>query len=248
MAKQKKTTERDKLFDEKRSLIENFNFGKATAQVFDDMLNRSVPFYGEMQRMIAEMCGDFAVEGTNLYDLGCSTCTTFLHIDQSVHPGVTFVGVDSSQEMLNKAKQKLTKAGFKRDYELVCGDINKGIEINNASVVIMNLTLQFVRPLYREKLIQSITRGLKDGGCLILIEKVLSEYSVLNRLFIKYYYDMKKRNGYSELEIAQKREALENVLIPYHFDENRELLLNNGFKGCDMFFRWYNFCGMVALK
>ncbi len=248
MPKQKKVPNRDKLFDEKRSLIENFNFGKATAQVFDDMLNRSVPFYGEMQRMMAEMAGDFAVEGTNLYDLGCSTCTTFLHIDQSVNPGVTFVGVDSSQEMLDKAKQKLKAAGFKRDYELVCADINKGVEINNASVVIMNLTLQFVRPLYREKLIQSIARGLNDGGCLILIEKVLSEYSTLNRLFIKYYYDMKKRNGYSDLEIAQKREALENVLIPYHFDENRELLLKNGFKGCDMFFRWYNFCGMVALK
>lgn len=248
MPKQKKTTRRDKLFDEKRSLIENFNFGKATAQVFDDMLNRSVPFYGEMQRMMAEMAGDFAVEGTNLYDLGCSTCTTFLHIDSSVNPGVTFVGVDSSQEMLDKAKQKLKQAGFKRDYELVCADINKGIEIDNASVVIMNLTLQFVRPLYREKLIQNIARGMKDGGCLILIEKVLSEYSTLNRLFIKYYYDMKKRNGYSDLEIAQKREALENVLIPYHFDENRELLLKNGFKGCDMFFRWYNFCGMVALK
>ena len=90
--------------------------------------------------------------------------------------------------------------------------------------------------------------GLNPGGCLILIEKVLSEDSTVNRLFMKYYYDMKKRNGYSEMEIAQKREALENVLVPYHYDENRALLLDNGFSACDAFFRWYNFCGMLAIK
>lgn len=239
---------KDKLFNEKRDLIQNFDFGKETAAVFDDMLDRSVPFYGETQRMIAEICADFAVSGTNLYDLGCSTCTTFLRIEGRIPKDVNYIGIDSSDEMLKKAEQKLKEHAFSGNYSLVCADINKAITISNASVVIMNLTLQFVRPLHREKLIQNIADGLNPGGCLILIEKVLSEDSTVNRLFMKYYYDMKKRNGYSEMEIAQKREALENVLVPYHYDENRALLLDNGFSACDAFFRWYNFCGMLAIK
>lgn len=238
----------DKLFRTKRKLIENFNFGKSTAKVFDDMLDRSVPFYSEIQRMIGEMAADFAVPGTNLYDLGCSTANTFLSITRQVPKDVVFVGVDSSKEMLDIARQKLKHKNVPQKCELVCMDLNKAVPIINASVVILNLTLQFVRPLYRKRVIESIANGLNEGGCLILVEKVLSPNSTINRLFIKHYYEFKKRQGYSRMEIAQKREALENVLVPYHFDENRELLLGSGFKGCDIFFRWYNFCGIVALK
>lgn len=239
---------KDLLFRGRKKLISNFDFGKRTAQIFDDMLTRSVPFYAEIQRMIGEIAADFALKGSNLYDLGCSTGTTFVAIDSYVPRGVTFIGIDSSKEMLEKAKQKLSGYRFARRYQWICRDINQGVSVRNASVVIMNLTLQFVRPLYRQRVITSIAKGIRPGGVLILVEKVLSQNSTLNRLFIKYYYDFKRRNGYSDLEIAQKREALENVLVPYHFDENRELLLNNGFKGCDMFFRWYNFCGILALK
>ena len=239
---------KDKIFKAKKAKISDFNFGKATAEVFDDMLGRSVPFYQETQRMIQEMVREFAQADTNIYDLGSSTCATFIALKDSLPANVTLIGVDSSQEMLNKGETKLRAAGITKNYELRCQDLNKGISITNASVVIMNLTLQFVRPLQREKIIRQIAEGLNEGGCLILIEKVLSLNSTINRMFIKFYYDFKKRNGYSELEIAQKREALENVLVPYHFDENRELLLKNGFRGCDIFFRWYNFCGIIALK
>ncbi len=115
-------------------------------------------------------------------------------------------------------------------------------------MVVMVLTLQFIRPLHRDRLISSILQGLNENGCLVLVEKVLGEDSLFNRLFIKYYYDLKKRHGYSELEIAQKREALENVLIPYKLLENRELLMRVGFRHVDVFFKWYNFCGIVAVK
>lgn len=239
---------KDAIFRKKRKLIQNFNFGKETTRVFDDMLGRSVPFYHEMQRMICELSAEFAQENSRIYDLGCSTGTTILEIGSSVPKSVSFVGVDSSAEMLKEAKHKLRKEKFPRKVSFVHADLNKGVKVENASVVIMNLTLQFIRPLYREKLIAGIAKGVKPGGCLILIEKVLSPNSTINRLFIKFYYEFKKRNGYTQMEIAQKREALENVLIPYHFDENRELLLRNGFKGCDMFFRWYNFCGLIAIK
>ena len=240
--------EKDGLFIEKRDLIEDFNFGPKTAEVFDDMLDRSVPYYSEIQRMMGEMAADFAVEGTNLYDLGCSTGTSLIRLDRLLPADMTFIGVDSSPEMLDKARAKLAQAGVTRPTELVCQDLDHGVAVTNASVVIMNLTLQFIRPLYRDRLISTIAHGLNQGGCLLLVEKVLSQNSTINRLFIKRYYDFKKRNGYSELEIAQKREALENILIPYHFDENRELLLRNGLSTCDVFFRWYNFCGMLAIK
>lgn len=239
---------KDEIFKENTPIIADFNFGEKVALVFDDMLERSVPFYREIQRMIMEMAADFAVEGTNIYDLGCSTGTTLLNLSQSIPGKVKFIGIDYSQDMLTRCKQKLDTHHFSREYELICADLNQGVNIENASVVVMVLTLQFIRPLRRDKLIGSILRGLNENGCLILVEKVLGEDSFFNRLFINYYYDFKKRNGYSKLEIAQKREALENVLIPYKLLENRELLLKEGFRYCDVFFKWYNFCGVVAVK
>ena len=239
---------KDQLFSKRQRVVKDFNFGKQTAVVFDDMLLRSVPFYAEIQRMMSEIAADFAVEGTNLYDLGCSTGNAFLQLDPVVAPGVRFVGIDSSQEMLDQARKKLTQAGITRDYELVCADLNQGAQITNASMVIMNLTLQFIRPLYRHTLITSIASGMNSEGCLLLVEKVLSKDSTLNRFFIKYYYGFKERNGYSKTEIAQKREALENVLVPYRLEENVTLMLNSGFSQCEPFFKWYNFCGLIALK
>ncbi len=238
----------DKLFSDKRDLIQNFDFGEETAKVFDDMLDRSVPFYRETQRMIGELCSDFAMPGTKVYDIGCSTCNTFFAIEDGIPEDCTCVGLDSSKEMLGRAREKLNAHRFSRPFQLEQVDLNQGVAVANASVVIVNLTLQFVRPLFRERVIDSLSAGINPGGCLILVEKVLSENSTINRLFIKHYYEMKKRNGYSEMEIAQKREALENILIPYHYDEDRQLLLDHGFKSCDCFFRWYNFCGMVAIK
>jgi tRNA (cmo5U34)-methyltransferase len=127
-------------------------------------------------------------------------------------------------------------------------DLNDGVDIANASVVVLNLTLQFVRPLRRDRLIRSINDGMNENGCLILVEKVLGNDSLFNRTFIRLYYEMKKRNGYSETEIAHKREALENVLVPYRVDENFELLARNGFNQADIFFKWYNFCGIIGVK
>jgi tRNA (cmo5U34)-methyltransferase len=239
---------RDELFRNEVRRVKDFDFGEDTAKVFDDMLDRSVPFYTEIQCMIGEIAADFAVPGTNLYDLGCSTCNTFKQIDSLVSDGVKFIGVDSSEAMLAKAKEKLADHAMTHPVELVCSDLNKSVNVENASVVLMNLVLQFIRPLRRTQVVEEIASGINKDGCLILVEKVLSPDSAINRLFIKYYYDMKKRNGYSEMEIAKKREALENVLIPYHYFENRDLLLASGFRHCEMFFRWYNFCGMIAIK
>jgi tRNA (cmo5U34)-methyltransferase len=239
---------KDTLFSEQRSDVRDFDFGKDTAVVFDDMLNRSVPYYTEMQRMIGEISVDYAVDGTRVYDLGCATCNAFFELDRVLPKEMKFVGVDFSSEMLGQAREKIATQGFKRDHELICADLNDEIEIKNASVVIMNLTLQFIRPVRRHLVMSNIARGMVPGGCLLVVEKVLSKDSKINRSFIKYYYDFKERNGYSKMEIAQKREALENVLIPYRLEENYELFLSSGFSFCDVFFKWYNFCGMIAVK
>jgi len=238
---------KDELFSDKRSAIGDFDFGRETALVFDDMLLRSVPHYAETQRMITELSIDFAQPGTRVFDLGCSTATTFVGLDPHLPKDVAFVGVDSSPDMLKKAEEKLAQAHVSRPYELRCGVLEE-VVVEDASVVILNLTLQFVRPIQRPEVIRRIAKGLVEGGCLILVEKILSPNSRLNRLFIDHYYDFKRRNGYSELEISQKREALENVLVPFHGEENRNLLLANGFSYCEEFMRWYNFCGLVALK
>jgi len=227
---------------------EDFRFGKSVVSVFDDMVTRSVPFYAEMQRMMSEIALDFAVPGTNVYDLGCSTGTTLMNLDKILPNDVNFVGIDESREMLNQCQSNFEEQGVNRNYDLRYSDLNKGILIENASVVIMCLTLQFIRPLYREKLLKDIYDQMNDNSCFILIEKVLGEDSLFNRLFIKYYYDFKRRNNYNEMEISQKREALENVLIPYKLMENRELLSGAGFRYVETFFKWYNFSGMVAVK
>jgi tRNA (cmo5U34)-methyltransferase len=238
----------DRIFAGGNTRPSDFAFDARTASVFDDMVERSVPFYDEIQRMVTELAADFAVPGTNLYDLGCATGTTLLALDPKVDPAVRFVGIDNSPEMLAKARAKFNGTSTRRPCELVRGDLHEELAIEDASVVILLLTLQFVRPLHRDRLIKTICEGLNPQGCLILVEKLTENDTLFNRLFIKYYYEMKRRHGYSEMEIANKREALENVLIPYRLEENEELLRSSGFSKFQVWFRWYNFCGMIAVK
>lgn len=239
---------KDKVFKETVPKASDFKFGTAVASVFDDMVNRSVPFYGEMQRMMAEQAGDYAKPGTDIYDLGCATGTTLIGMNTAIAEDIRFIGIDDSPEMLAKCQAKLEEAGFKRPFELRVADLNQKVEIANASVAILCLTLQFVRPMNREKLLKSVFEGLNSGGALILVEKILAEDGVFNRDFINYYYNYKRRNDYSEMEISQKREALENILIPYKLSENINILLDTGFAHCEVFFKWYNFVGLIAVK
>ena len=237
----------DSLYAVAKPLVTDFSFGPETTVVFDDMLHRSVPFYDEIQRMLGELAADFAVDGTNVYDLGCSTGATMLNLC-GLERDVTVIGQDNSDAMLARADDALRRAQVRRPYILRNQDLDQGLAIDNASVVVMALTLQFVRPLRRERLLHTVHEGLVPRGALLLIEKVLEEETLTNRLFVKHYYDFKRRNGYAEIEIAQKREALENVLVPYRLEENREMLRAVGFRHPEIFFKWYNFCGILAVK
>jgi tRNA (cmo5U34)-methyltransferase len=238
----------DQVFGTELERISDFAFNESVAQVFDNMVSRSVPMYGEIQRMLAELARSFVAEGSNVYDLGCSTGTTLALLSQNLPVNARLVGLDYSADMLQQAREKLESLKLADRIELRQADLDAGVDIENASVVMLVLTLMFVRPLNREKLMRRIHAGMNENGCLLVVEKVLGDGSLFNRLFIEHYYAFKRRMGYSELEIAQKREALENVLIPYRLQENRDLLLGAGFREVEIFFKWYNFAGLIAVK
>ncbi len=247
-ADSRKGESRDTIFVAANPVHGCYRFGMETASVYAAMVQRSLTCSRESPQMPGDIAADFAGAGTNLYDLGCATGTTMAVLDTMVDPGVRFVGIDNSDDMLAKARQKLEKLGVTRAYDLVNADLDQCQFLENASVAVMILTLQFVRPLHRERVIRRIHESLNESGCLILVEKITLEDSLLNRLFIKHYYEMKRRNGYSNTEITLKREALENVLIPYRFEENRDMLKAAGYRSVEEFFRWYNFCGVVAVR
>jgi len=246
-----KSEGRDTVFATTANRASDFQFNEQVAVIFDDMLVRSVPFYLEQQSLIQEIASQFYQKGTRVIDLGCSTATTLINIGKAISPTPSLVGYDSSEPMLEKARANIKDAGLAEHTELLFGDFNDKldeVDLSNTSLVTLCWTLQFVRPLKRDALIRKIYNGMKDGGALIVTEKTLTNDSNMNRFFIDFYYDFKRRNGYSDEEISKKREALENVLIPYRFDENFELFRRNGFQIVETFFQWYNFAGFLCVK
>jgi tRNA (cmo5U34)-methyltransferase len=244
---------KDKIFKQ-QTRPEDFTFDAKVAQVFDDMVSRSVPYYTETQRMQTELILDFLPkdEDNLVCDLGCSTGTTINFIANHPQcPATTkFIGYDNSEPMLDKARIKLANVINADDrVELITADLSELSELPPCNVVLMNWTLQFVRPINRERLLTSICKALKPGGALFLSEKVLSGDSILNRLYIDHYLQYKKsQSGYTDEENRRKREALENVLVPYRLDENYTLLKRSGFSQIDTYFRWLNFACIIAVK
>lgn len=239
----------DKLYKKRLIREQDFEFNEETAEIFDDMVNRSIPFYNEIQNMIEQLVTYNLYPKSNVYDLGCSTGATLVKLTSNYKGNdIKFIGIDGSEAMLNKAREKLKKHGLLDRCILQNKDLNKEIKIENASAVILNLTLHFIRPTNRDSLISRIYLGLREKGCLILVEKILPENATLRRGFSELYHNFKEKNGYSRQEIEQKRINLENILIPYSFDENCKLLRKNGFSEIEEFFRWYCFCGIIAFK
>jgi tRNA (cmo5U34)-methyltransferase len=235
----------DKLFT--KPISKQFEFDGDVAAVFDDMLSRSVPFYKESQQLTTRFCLNALPEGGRVIDLGCSTASLLLEIERGIgsHENIELIGIDNSHAMIEYARKKVEAYGSR--IVLVEGDI-LDYPFGTTRAVVCNYTLQFVRPMMREKLVQKIYGSLEEGGVFIFSEKVLSENSTLNKQLIDCYYDYKKKQGYSEYEIVQKREALENVLIPYTVDENSAMVKKSGFKSCDVLFQWANFATFVACK
>ena len=224
-----------------------FEFNDVVAEVFDDMLGRSVPFYRECQNLTVEWCKRLAKSDTCIYDLGCSTGSLLLPLAKSISdiPGLRLIGVDNSKSMLDKAREKLEN--FSNSVELIEADLNS-FSLGTTSAIVMNYTLPFIPQENQAFLLNKIYQALVPGGAFILNEKVLSENEHLSETFIEMHHNFKQGHGYSEMEISKKRGALENFLIPLKLSLTMELMRGAGFTVIDLFFKWNNFAGLIALK
>jgi tRNA (cmo5U34)-methyltransferase len=226
----------------------DFSFNENVAEVFDDMLDRSVPFYQTVIKTTADMIRRLAVPGSTIFDLGCSTGTTLLALSRLLPDmELRFIGIDNAPAMIVKARRKAemyskTSVIEFRNQDITCADLS------GADIILCNYTLQFIRPLIRSAFVTRLYDFLPADGMLFISEKVISHHSSLNRKFIDIYHTFKRDQGYSELEIAAKREALENVLIPFSVQENINLLTRAGFSPVEPFFQWINFVSFIALK
>jgi len=233
----------DKVFA--KPIKKQFEFDEEVAAVFDDMLERSVPFYKESQKITKFFAQKALREGGRLYDLGCSTASLLIDIERDLSSDATLIGLDNSEAMLQRAKRKIEAYGANVQVEFA--DILE-YPYAKADVFVSNYTLQFIRPLVREELIKKIAASLRKDGVFIFSEKLISHHSTLNKELIECYYAFKKEQGYSEYEIMQKREALENVLVPYSEEENIIMAKNAGFSHCELLFRWANFATFIAIR
>jgi tRNA (cmo5U34)-methyltransferase len=235
---------KDRVFETK--IEKQFQFDESVALVFDDMLNRSVPFYRENIDLITQVIDSYTVEDSRVLDLGSSTASLLLEIERKLsEKRLHLIGIDNSTAMVEQARKKIS--ALKSGIKLLEGDILT-LDYPEVDIAVLNYTLQFIRPLQREKLLSKIYSSLSDGGVLIITEKVISSEPKLNKKLIDIYYRFKKSQGYSEYEIVQKREALENILVPYTEEENRKLLQSAGFSHIETLFRWVNFSTFIAIK
>jgi len=234
---------KDNVFN--KPIRKKFEFDEAVASVFDDMLSRSVPFYDEVRGLIISLILSRQEDNKKVLDLGSSTAKFLLDLNNQTSSKMRLKGIDNSNAMLKRAKQKCQ--AFGANIELSYGDM---LEYNyrDEDIVVANYTLQFIRPMQRVKLIDKISKALKDDGLFIFSEKVIFNDKVLDKELIDIYYNYKKEQGYSQYEISQKREALENVLIPYTIEENIQMCRDAGFKEITTIFQWANFVTFVAKK
>ncbi|WP_120931422.1 carboxy-S-adenosyl-L-methionine synthase CmoA [Helicobacter pylori] len=245
---------KDTLFNE--SLNKRFCFDEKVAHVFDDMLERSIPYYHEMLNLGAYFIAQNLKENIYpkslpkplpkplIYDLGCSTGNFFIALNQQIQQDIELVGIDNSMPMLKKAQEKLKDFNNAR---FECMDFLE-VEFKEASAFSLLFVLQFVRPMQREVLLKKIYNSLALNGVLLVGEKIMSEDRILDKQMIELYYLYKQNQGYSHNEIAFKREALENVLVPYSLKENIALLESVGFKHVEALFKWVNFTLLAARK
>jgi tRNA (cmo5U34)-methyltransferase len=240
------TSIKDSLYSQPLGQISSFAFDDHVATVFPDMISRSVPGYQTMIAAIGLLAGRFATQNSVCYDLGCSLGAASFSMRQNITAeNCKIVAVDNSQAMLLRFESVLTQD--KTPIELQCADI-RDVKIENASIVVLNFTLQFLPVEDREKLLAKIYAGLLPNGALIISEKLAFDDVRQHELQIDLHHEFKKSQGYSELEISQKRTALENVLIPETFATHQNRLKSVGFNSAELWFQYFNFASFIALK
>lgn len=240
--------EKDNLYSEYRERVADFVFDDAVASVFDDMIRRSVPGYATVVAMTKVFAEHYAQADSVCYDLGCSLGASTLAMRKGIaRPGCRVVAVDNSAAMVAKCREVAAMDKSDVPAEVVCADI-RDVAIDNASVVVMNFTLQFLSPDQRDVLIQKIYNGLRPGGVLLLSEKIAFDDKAKDAFETDMHHEFKKLMGYSDLEVAQKRKSLENVLLPDTLDTHRQRLTDAGFSKTYLWFQCFNFMSLAAFK
>ena len=242
--------ERDQLYADPDRTPEDgsFVFDDAVASVFPDMLNRSIPGYAASLRAIETLARKHVKPNTRCYDLGCSLGAATLAIAKgSRFDSCRITAVDSAPAMVARCREILDAAETAVPIDIACADV-RDTDIRDASMVAMNYTLQFVPPADRQTVIDRIGRGLEPGGVFVLSEKVVDEDPAVNELLIELHHDFKRQHAYSDAEIANKRAAIENVLVPDTLATHRERLFDAGFQTVGVWLRHFNFVSMIAVR
>ncbi len=238
--------QKDNIFAEEMQ-PKDFIFDDKVTSVFDDMVNRSIPGYRTILAMIGVMAERYYQPGTEIYDLGCSLGgASYAIADQLTEQDYKIQAIDNSDAMVKQLNQRL-KQDQNQNIICRCEDVLDS-RIENASIVILNFTLQFIPGEFRQQLIEKIYRGLVPGGILVISEKIIAPDPQLNELLIDLYHGFKESMGYSKLEISQKRTALENVLIPELLEAHRQRFASSGFQASEVWFQCFNFASMIAYK
>ena len=231
---------------------EPFRFNENVARVFPDMLQRSIPGYAASIDAIGALAARYVRPGTNCYDLGCSLGAATLAMRQGIaEPCCRVVAVDSAPAMIERCKEIIAEDdrlnGPETQVDVIEGDI-RDIDFTNASMAVLNYTLQFIEPGERDELVMRIYKGLNEGGLLVLSEKVVDESTHMEELLVELHHEHKRRNHYSSLEVARKRAALENVLVPETVAAHRERLQRAGFSRSAVWLRYFNFVSIIAIR
>jgi len=242
------TKQPDNIYAQKKPHLVDFVFDEAVANVFPDMIRRSVPGYENIITMIGLFAEQYVQNNSQCYDLGCSLGAATLALRHHINKeNVQIIAVDNAKSMIEHCQINIEKDPATTPVQLICGDIQNSA-INNASLVILNFTLQFLDPETRMELLQHIYNGMNQGGALILSEKITFSDKATHDINIQLHEAFKKANGYTELEISQKRSALENTLIPDTIETHQRRLTDIGFTTVNTWLQCFNFISMLAIK
>jgi len=237
----------DRLYENTNEHLPSFEFNEAVARVFPDMLQRSIPGYASSIAAIGQLAKQAVTAGSRCYDLGCSLGAAALAMQQNIaHADCQIVAVDSSPAMIARCKEQLEGQNMPATIKFLEADI-RDCEIRDASMAVMNYTLQFVPVADRSNLLKMIRDGMHDGGVFVLSEKVVDADPVVNQLLIDLHHQFKRDNAYSDLEISRKRDALRNVLVPETVETHLERLQQAGFAHAGVWMSQFNFVSIVAI-
>jgi tRNA (cmo5U34)-methyltransferase len=239
---------RDAIFSTPLDRVARFSFDEQVVACFPDMIRRSVPGYGQILGVLSLIAQRHLRHGAHVYDLGCSLGASGLALAGALPPeAFRYTGVDISPTMAERARQTFGEECPAYAMQVEEADI-RSLDYAPSGMIILNFTLQFLPPEDRDALLAKLYHALEPGGVLVLSEKTVDLDERDNAWRVERYHDFKRANGYSDLEISQKRTALENVLVPDTLEAHHARLKKAGFVRSLTWFQYLNFASMIAFK